>query len=108
MYKGNFMYLLMNIISMLIIYIFIDKIYIIYFIIIFLLILYRETYIERNPGESTSDRNDRAIRMAAKWYNTHLNLDHIKIKTVLLTDDAQNRELAKNEGIPTISSKIFF
>lgn len=46
--------------------------------------------------------------MAAKWYNTHLNLDHIKIKTILLTDDARNRELAENEGIPTISSKILF
>ncbi|XP_031771061.1 exosome complex exonuclease RRP44 [Apis florea] len=68
---------------------------------------HKETYIERNPGESTSDRNDRAIRMAAKWYNTHLNLDHIKIKTVLLTDDAQNRELAKNEGIPTISMEDY-
>lgn len=74
----------------------------------FLLILYRETYIERNPGESINDRNDRAIRTAAKWYNAHLNLDPVKIKTILLTDDAKNRQLAENEGIPTISSKIFF
>lgn len=69
---------------------------------------HKETYVERNPGESINDRNDRAIRVAAKWYNTHLNLDHIKIKTILLTDDAQNRQLAENEGIPTISSKILF
>ena len=73
-----------------------------------MLLLCRETYIERNPGESTNDRNDRAIRVATKWYNAHLDLDDNKIKTVLLTDDARNRELAEKEEIPTISSKIIY
>ena len=27
-----------------------------------------ETYVERRPGESANDRNDRAIRRAAAWY----------------------------------------
>ncbi|KAG6799814.1 exosome complex exonuclease RRP44 [Apis mellifera caucasica] len=68
---------------------------------------HKETYIERNPGESINDRNDRAIRTAAKWYNAHLNLDPVKIKTILLTDDAKNRQLAENEGIPTISMEDY-
>lgn len=71
-----------------------------------MLLLHRETYIERNPGESINNRNDRAIRVATKWYNAHLDLDDNKIKTVLLTDDARNRELAEKEEIPAISSKI--
>lgn len=73
-----------------------------------MLYLYRETYIERNPGESANDRNDRAIRVAAKWYNMHLSSLGCEIKTVLLTDDVRNRELAIEEGIPVLSSKIFF
>lgn len=80
--------------------------YVLLLFIFFLLILYRDTYVERNPGESTNDRNDRAIRVATKWYNAHLNLDDNAIKTVLLTDDTHNRELAEKEGIPVISSKI--
>ena len=31
-----------------------------------------ECYVERKPGESANDRNDRAIRRAAKWYKEHL------------------------------------
>lgn len=77
-----------------------------YYYLLFLLLLYRDTYVERNPGESTNDRNDRAIRVATKWYNAHLNLDDNTIKTVLLTDDTRNRELAEKEGIPVITSKI--
>ncbi|KAK1124762.1 hypothetical protein K0M31_006122 [Melipona bicolor] len=68
---------------------------------------HKETYIERNPGESTNDRNDRAIRVATKWYNVHLDLDDNKIKTVLLTDDARNKELAEKEEIPAISMEDY-
>merc|ERR1719435_282852 len=32
----------------------------------------KETYIEREAGESANDRNDRAIRVACKWYKKHL------------------------------------
>ena len=34
----------------------------------------RETYEERKPGESANDRNDRAIRTAAKWFKE----EHLK------------------------------
>ncbi|XP_071873315.1 exosome complex exonuclease RRP44-like protein Dis3 [Bombus fervidus] len=68
---------------------------------------HKDTYVERNPGESTNDRNDRAIRVATKWYNAHLNLDGNTIKTVLLTDDTCNRELAEKERIPVISMEDY-
>ncbi|XP_076762263.1 exosome complex exonuclease RRP44-like protein Dis3 [Xylocopa sonorina] len=68
---------------------------------------HKETYIERNPGESANDRNDRAIRVATQWYNAHLNLDDCKIKTILLTDDARNRELAGKEKIHAISMEDY-
>uniref|UniRef100_A0A0C9QLM3 Protein DIS3 homolog n=1 Tax=Fopius arisanus TaxID=64838 RepID=A0A0C9QLM3_9HYME len=55
----------------------------------------RETYVERVRGESANDRNDRAIREATKWYNNHLE----GIKTVLLTDDNDNKEKARREGL---------
>lgn len=63
----------------------------------------RDTYIERQPGESANDRNDRAIRVAASWYAAHLKCsavnDGTTIQIVLLTDDKKNAELAKQEGI---------
>ncbi|XP_017887386.1 exosome complex exonuclease RRP44-like, partial [Ceratina calcarata] len=68
---------------------------------------HKDTYIERNPGESTNDRNDRAIRVATKWYNQHLNASDCSIKTVLLTDDAKNRELAGAEGILAVSMEDY-
>lgn len=71
----------------------------------------RDTYVERKPGESANDRNDRAIRKACSWYQTHLEesqkgTDKKKqIKVVLLTQDFKNREQACNEGIPTYKGK---
>lgn len=35
--------------------------------VLFILLIYRETYIERRKDESANDRNDRAIRTAARW-----------------------------------------
>lgn len=67
---------------------------------------HRETYIEREPGEKTNDRNDRAIRVAVKWYNTHLNDDN-NIKIVLLTDDAENKARAAEEGIFVLSMEDY-
>ncbi|MFT7817935.1 exosome complex exonuclease RRP44 isoform X1 [Arapaima gigas] len=62
---------------------------------------HRETFIEREQGESANDRNDRAIRMAAKWYSEHLkkvpNAEDLRI--ILLTDDKENREKAKACGL---------
>ncbi|XP_050397499.1 exosome complex exonuclease RRP44 [Patella vulgata] len=58
-----------------------------------------ETYVEREPGESSNDRNDRAIRTAAKWYTNHLQEYEKDISIVLLTDDNDNRTKAKEAGI---------
>lgn len=60
---------------------------------------------ERKPGETANDRNDRAIRVACSWYQSHLEESQKtrgsenKIKIVLLTQDAKNRELAIQEGL---------
>lgn len=57
---------------------------------------------EREPGESANDRNDRAIRTASAWYERHLHANKEvdrKIHIVLLTDDKKNLEKARAEGI---------
>uniref|UniRef100_A0A8B9JUJ5 Protein DIS3 homolog n=1 Tax=Astyanax mexicanus TaxID=7994 RepID=A0A8B9JUJ5_ASTMX len=60
-----------------------------------------ETFIEREQGESANDRNDRAIRVAAKWYTDHLskapNVGELKV--VLLTNDRANKEKAEQSGL---------
>ncbi|XP_034754095.1 exosome complex exonuclease RRP44 [Etheostoma cragini] len=63
---------------------------------------HRETFIEREPGESANDRNDRAIRVAATWYTQHLktsesNADGLKV--VLLTNDQGNKQKAEESGL---------
>eukprot|EP00794_Sanderia_malayensis_P006904 gene6904-7682_t len=64
-----------------------------------------ETYVERLKNEKPNDRNDRAIRVAAKWYDKHLaacNGDKhyaARVSMVLLTNDADNKELAQKDGI---------
>ncbi|XP_068865316.1 exosome complex exonuclease RRP44 isoform X2 [Aphelocoma coerulescens] len=62
---------------------------------------HRETYIEQKRGETSNDRNDRAIRVAVKWYNEHLKKieDEEKIQVVFLTNDRTNKEKALEEGI---------
>uniref|UniRef100_A0A8C6Q5A8 Exosome complex exonuclease RRP44 n=1 Tax=Nothobranchius furzeri TaxID=105023 RepID=A0A8C6Q5A8_NOTFU len=62
----------------------------------------RETFIERQPGESANDRNDRAIRVAVKWYSKHLKTlesgpDGLKV--VLLTNDLGNKQKAEENGM---------
>lgn len=70
---------------------------------------FRDTYIERQPGETPNDRNDRAIRVASKWYDSHLNQNQsklnksTKIRTILLTNDEANRTKGQKEGIVTAS-----
>ena len=62
----------------------------------------RDTYVERQPGESANDRNDRAIRTATQWYKKNLELDtKDKVQVVLLTNDRENASKAKNLGITT-------
>uniref|UniRef100_A0A8C3Y206 Exosome complex exonuclease RRP44 n=1 Tax=Catharus ustulatus TaxID=91951 RepID=A0A8C3Y206_CATUS len=62
---------------------------------------HRETYIEQKRGETSNDRNDRAIRVAVKWYNEHLKKteDAEKIEVIFLTNDNTNKEKALEEGI---------
>ncbi|XP_025053091.1 exosome complex exonuclease RRP44 isoform X1 [Alligator sinensis] len=62
---------------------------------------HRETYIEQEQGESSNDRNDRAIRVAVKWYNEHLKQMNTeeKIQVIFLTNDRKNKEKALEEGI---------
>lgn len=58
----------------------------------------RETFIEREPGESANDRNDRAIRVAAKWYSQHLKSNADGLKVVLLTNDQGNKQKSEESG----------
>lgn len=63
----------------------------------------RDTYVERVPGETANDRNDRAIRVATQWYDKHLKFSSTgpanQIRVVLLTDDKKNREKSIEENI---------
>ncbi|KAI5089943.1 exosome complex exonuclease RRP44 [Silurus meridionalis] len=62
---------------------------------------HRETFVEREQGESANDRNDRAIRVAAKWYTEHLSKSpsDSEPKVVLLTNDRANKEKAEQIGV---------
>uniref|UniRef100_UPI00358EC805 exosome complex exonuclease RRP44-like isoform X1 n=2 Tax=Myxine glutinosa TaxID=7769 RepID=UPI00358EC805 len=59
---------------------------------------HRETYVEVQKGETTNDYKDRAIRMAAAWYQKHLGSD-LHIEILLITNDLQNRDKARADGI---------
>ncbi|KAJ2391829.1 exosome catalytic subunit dis3, partial [Coemansia sp. RSA 2603] len=58
---------------------------------------HRDTFVDRIPGESPNDRNDRAIRAAGKWLTGHLQA--AGITPVLVTNDEDNLRKAKGEGI---------
>jgi exosome complex exonuclease DIS3/RRP44 len=63
-----------------------------------------ETYVEREPGETINDRNDRAVRRAAKWYEEHLKQAtrggrKATPSIVVLSDDKENLQKAKEEGV---------
>lgn len=68
---------------------------------------HKDTFVERVRGEKVNDRNDRAIRVSAEWYNTHLALSSKtnSIKTILITDDADNKTIARNNGLDAFTSK---
>lgn len=71
---------------------------------------HKDTYVERNPGEKQNDRNDRAIRKASAWYESHLSINSVEgqfPKIVLLTDDGNNRKLAQEDGIVCCSVKDY-
>ncbi|GCC23931.1 exosome complex exonuclease RRP44 [Chiloscyllium punctatum] len=63
---------------------------------------HKDTYIEQEQGESANDRNDRAIRIAVKWYNEHLKKSHnntLQLQVVLITNDRKNKERAVEDGL---------
>ncbi|KAK9713411.1 hypothetical protein RND81_06G025500 [Saponaria officinalis] len=57
---------------------------------------HKETYIKAMAGESPNDRNDRAIRVAAQWYQKHLTS---AVRILLITNDKENKRKACEEGI---------
>ena len=71
-----------------------------------------ETYVARNPEETINDRNDRAVRRAVKWYGEHLQqavkaAGRMKIRPsiVMLSDDKENLEKARKDGLEASSRK---
>ncbi|CAL4937449.1 unnamed protein product [Urochloa decumbens] len=57
---------------------------------------HRDTYVKDMVGESSNDRNDRAIRVAARWYQNHLGES---VKVLLITNDRDNKRKAIEEGL---------
>ncbi|XP_015889583.2 exosome complex exonuclease RRP44 homolog A [Ziziphus jujuba] len=57
---------------------------------------HKDTYVKEMDGESKNDRNDRAIRVATQWYQTHLGG---ATRVLLLTNDRENKRKANEEGI---------
>ncbi|KAJ1721797.1 exosome catalytic subunit dis3 [Coemansia erecta] len=58
---------------------------------------HRDTFVDRLAGESPNDRNDRAIRAAARWLAGHLQ--PAGITPVLVTNDEDNLRKARADGI---------
>lgn len=54
---------------------------------------------KQGAGESPNDRNDRAIRVAAKWYADRFP----SVKVLLLSNDVDNRRKATDLGLQTMS-----
>ncbi|XP_064126115.1 exosome complex exonuclease RRP44 isoform X2 [Loxodonta africana] len=70
---------------------------------------HRETYVEQEQGENANDRNDRAIRVAAKWYNEHLKKMSAEnqLQVIFITNDRKNKEKAVEEGIPAFTCEEY-
>lgn len=71
----------------------------------------RETFVEREPGESANDRNDRAIRVAARWYSQHLKgcpSGGEELRVVLLTNDLGNKQKAEESKLLVYKCKRLF
>ncbi|KIY50234.1 RNB-domain-containing protein [Fistulina hepatica ATCC 64428] len=75
-----------------------------------------ETAVVREQDETPNDRNDRGIRTAASWYNSHIAVTRplvrgqappILPKVVLVTEDAANRQKAEKESIPCTSIRKY-
>lgn len=68
-----------------------------------------ETYVNRELNESVNDRNDRAVRMAVKWYGEHLSETKAgKVPAiVMLSDDQENLEKARSQGLNSLSLRDY-
>ncbi|KAK7409206.1 exosome catalytic subunit dis3 [Neonectria punicea] len=68
-----------------------------------------ETFVRRKPNESVNDRNDRAVRLAVKWYGEHLaQTKAAKVPAVvMLSDDQDNLRKAKVDGIHALSLRDY-
>ncbi|KAM7260331.1 hypothetical protein ACFE04_016072 [Oxalis oulophora] len=66
---------------------------------------HRDTYVKPIDKETPNDRNDRAIRVATQWYQTHLGAG---VHVLLLTNDRENQRKATQDGIhaQTIESYV--
>lgn len=69
-----------------------------------------ETHVRRGPEESINDRNDRAVRAVASWYDEHLQISAKKGKKeksipaiVVITDDKDSIKKAKSENVTALS-----
>ncbi|EER45317.1 mitotic control protein dis3 [Histoplasma capsulatum H143] len=69
-----------------------------------------ETHVRRGAEESINDRNDRAVRTAAKWYQEHLtqvvkrgHKEQTAPAIVMITDDKDNLRKAEREGVTAVS-----
>ncbi|GIL78962.1 hypothetical protein Vretifemale_8329 [Volvox reticuliferus] len=58
---------------------------------------HRDTHVTAAEGESPNDRNDRALRVATKWYSERIPQD--KVPVILLTNDVANRSAALADGL---------
>lgn len=68
----------------------------------------KDTAVARLKGESINDRNDRAIRKVCEFYTQHLgqHVDAAKQPQVLLlTNDVNNRQQAKRDGLIALGLK---
>ncbi|KAH3767392.1 exosome complex exonuclease RRP44A [Pelomyxa schiedti] len=65
---------------------------------------HRETSVNRLPGESANDRNDRAIRVVCKWYQQHLGPS---VEVVLVSNDRGNVNKALAEGLKATTIHSF-
>ncbi|KAF4547873.1 RNB domain-containing protein 2 [Elsinoe fawcettii] len=73
----------------------------------------RETYVVRNAGETINDRNDRAVRRAVSWYQSHIKAatdarGSARCPTVvMLSDDRDNLRKAKAENLEGVSLRSY-
>lgn len=74
----------------------------------------RETAVLQHEDESPNDRNDRAIRTAAKWYRTHLmastgpgSSTKANLDVLLISDDQDNVQRAIKDDIRAMSVRDY-